>query len=67
MEVPNQGVIQMFNLSREVFIVGYNDGVQGVREFRTYAEAYAEAKDATTIAPNITIRNKRGILLNQFA
>jgi hypothetical protein len=56
----------MLNLFREVFIVGYNDGLQGARKFHTYVEAYAEAKDATTIAPNITIRDKRGNLLNQF-
>lgn len=56
----------MFNFFREVFTVGYNDGLQGAREFSTLTEAIAEAKDAITIAPNVTIRNRRGDLLAQF-
>lgn len=56
----------MFNFFREVFTVGYNDGLQGAKEFNTYAEAIAEAKDAITLAPNVTIRDKKGALLAQF-
>lgn len=56
----------MFNFFREVFTVGYNDGLQGAKEFNTYAEAIAEAEDAITIAPNVTIRDKKGTLLAKF-
>jgi hypothetical protein len=56
----------MFNFFREVFTVGYNDGLQGAKEFNTYAEAIAEAQEAITIAPNVTVRNNKGALLAQF-
>lgn len=56
----------MFNFFREVFTVGYNDGLQGAKEFSTYAEAIAEAQEAITIAPNVTVRNNKGALLAQF-
>jgi hypothetical protein len=56
----------MFNLFREVFTVGYNDGLQGAKDFATYAEALAEAQDAVTIAQNITVRDRKGTLLAQF-
>lgn len=65
-EYMRGGPHQMFNFFREVFTVGYNDGLQGAREFSTLTEAIAEAKDAITIAPNVTIRNRRGDLLAQF-
>lgn len=54
------------SLTKETFVVGYNDGLAGVKEFVSLSEAIAEAKDAITISPNITIRDKNGTLLAKF-
>jgi hypothetical protein len=56
----------MFNLFRQKFIVGYNDGLAGVKEFSILSDAIAEAKDASTLMGNITVRDKRGTLIQSF-
>jgi hypothetical protein len=56
----------MFNFFREIFIVGYNDGLQGEKQFSTLTEAEIFAKDQTSICPNMTIRNKKGQLIATY-
>ena len=52
---------------RKVFIVGYNDGLAGVREFATLIDALAEAEGASALYANVTVRERTsGELISMF-
>lgn len=56
----------IFNLTRQVYRVGYNDGLAGEKVFYSLQEAITETNDSLTLMGNITIRDKKGNLIAQF-
>jgi hypothetical protein len=56
----------MINFFKEKFILGYNDGLMGAKEFSILSDAISEGRDASSIMENITIRDKCGRLIIKF-
>jgi hypothetical protein len=53
-------------ITRQIFIVGYNDGLAGVKEFDSLSAAIFEAEGASMMMPNITVRAENGRLIRAF-
>ena len=51
----------------QIFIVGYNDGLAGVKEFDNLDLAIFEAEGASFLMPNVTVRAENGRLIRQFS